>query len=82
MREWRLEAWQAPSEGRELWLDRDTGMVYQPAGSKEEGWPALLGARTADGSVYRLESTLSEYLKPPSTAVCSFVTCFQQVLLL
>ncbi|KAG2493237.1 hypothetical protein HYH03_008653 [Edaphochlamys debaryana] len=71
LREWRLEPWHCAAEGRELWLDRDSGLVYQPMGAgagaggrggavPEEGpWPMLLGARTRDGGLARIESTLS-----------------------
>ncbi|PNH07904.1 hypothetical protein TSOC_005602 [Tetrabaena socialis] len=70
IREWRLEAWYCASEGRELWLDPASGLVYQPptapaaegrgGGSVTGGaWPVLLGARKGEGGLRRLESTLS-----------------------
>ncbi|GIL68702.1 hypothetical protein Vafri_21956 [Volvox africanus] len=70
IREWRLESWHCAAEGRDYLVDRQTGLVYQLApggaatgaggGADDSGsmWPVVIGARTGDGRVRRLESTL------------------------
>ncbi|GIL82053.1 hypothetical protein Vretifemale_10957 [Volvox reticuliferus] len=62
IREWRLEPWHCAAEERDYLLDRQTGLVYQlaPGGGADDSgmWPVVIGARTGDGRVKRLESTL------------------------